>query len=489
MLSIKNLTVAFFDNYGQKKEVVKNFSMLLPANKITALVGQSGSGKSVIALSIVKLLKKAQLDGEIIFDNHQNILSLQEDDLQKIRGKEIGLIFQDPNTALNPLHTIGKQLKEAIKTHNSKISKKDLNKKIIDLLKNVELDSFVNRLNDYPHQLSGGQKQRVMIAIAIANNPKILIADEPTTALDAIVQNEILNLLKKLSNQLKITILLISHNQKVVSKLADQIIKIGDEVKHMNYDNSVLIDDNKGNKTVLLVKNLSVNFVKKNYINKDINFTLLSNENIGIIGESGSGKSTMALALSGLIKSHGEIIFFDNKNWQKNNFELRKKVQIIFQDPFSSLNPRMIIKDIVSEGLKIHNYNKNQINEKVEKVFYQLHLNLDFLSRYPHQLSGGQRQRVAIARSIILEPEILILDEPTSALDFTTQNEILKLLQDIQKQRKISYIIISHDLEVIAFIANKIAVLRAGEIVEFDAKEKIISSPIHEYTKRLISFY
>lgn len=489
MLSIKNLTVAFFDNYGQKKEVVKNFSMSLPANKITALVGQSGSGKSVIALSIVKLLKKAQLDGEIIFDNHQNILSLQEDDLQKIRGKEIGLIFQDPNTALNPLHTIGKQLKEAIKIHNSKISKKDLNKKIIDLLKNVELDSFVNRLNDYPHQLSGGQKQRVMIAIAIANNPKILIADEPTTALDAIVQNEILNLLKKLSNQLKITILLISHNQKVVSKLADQIIKIGDEVKHMNYDNSVLIDDNKGNKTVLSVKNLSVNFVKKNYINKDINFTLLSNENIGIIGESGSGKSTMALALSGLIKSHGEIIFFDNKNWQKNNFELRKKVQIIFQDPFSSLNPRMIIKDIVSEGLKIHNYNKNQINEKVEKVFYQLHLNLDFLSRYPHQLSGGQRQRVAIARSIILEPEILILDEPTSALDFTTQNEILKLLQDIQKQRKISYIIISHDLEVIAFIANKIAVLRAGEIVEFDAKEKIISSPIHEYTKRLISFY
>lgn len=489
MLSIKNLTVAFFDNYGQKKEVVKNFSMLLPANKITALVGQSGSGKSVIALSIVKLLKKAQLDGEIIFDNHQNILSLQEDDLQKIRGKEIGLIFQDPNTALNPLHTIGKQLKEAIKIHNSKISKKDLNKKIIDLLKNVELDSFVNRLNDYPHQLSGGQKQRVMIAIAIANNPKILIADEPTTALDAIVQNEILNLLKKLSNQLKITILLISHNQKVVSKLADQIIKIGDEVKHMNYDNSVLIDDNKGNKTVLSVKNLSVNFVKKNYINKDINFTLLSNENIGIIGESGSGKSTMALALSGLIKSHGEIIFFDNKNWQKNNFELRKKVQIIFQDPFSSLNPRMIIKDIVSEGLKIHNYNKNQINEKVEKVFYQLHLNLDFLLRYPHQLSGGQRQRVAIARSIILEPEILILDEPTSALDFTTQNEILKLLQDIQKQRKISYIIISHDLEVIAFIANKIAVLRAGEIVEFDAKEKIISSPIHEYTKRLISFY
>lgn len=489
MLSIKNLTVAFFDNYGQKKEVIKNFSMSLPANKITALVGQSGSGKSVIALSIVKLLKKAQLDGEIIFDNHQNILSLQEDDLQKIRGKEIGLIFQDPNTALNPLHTIGKQLKEAIKTHNSKILKKDLDKKIVDLLKNVELDSFVNRLNDYPHQLSGGQKQRVMIAIAIANNPKILIADEPTTALDAIVQNEILNLLKKLSNQLKITILLISHNQKVVSKLADQIIKIGDEVKHINYDNSVSIDDNKHNKTVLSVKNLSVNFVKKNYINKDINFTLLSNENIGIIGESGSGKSTMALALSGLIKSHGEIIFFDNKNWQKNNFELRKRVQIIFQDPFSSLNPRMIIRDIVSEGLKIHNYNKNQINEKVEKVFYQLHLNLDFLSRYPHQLSGGQRQRVAIARSIILEPEILILDEPTSALDFTTQNEILKLLQDIQKQRKISYIIISHDLEVIAFIANKIAVLRAGEIVEFDAKEKIISSPIHEYTKRLISFY
>ncbi len=489
MLSIKNLTVAFFDNYGQKKEVVKNFSMSLPANKITALVGQSGSGKSVIALSIVKLLKKAQLDGEIIFDNHQNILSLEENELQKIRGKEIGLIFQDPNTALNPLHKIGNQIKEAIKIHHPKISKKDLNKKIINLLKKVELDSLINRLDDYPHQLSGGQKQRVMIAIAIANNPKILIADEPTTSLDVVVQNEILNLLKKLCNQLEITILLISHNQQVVSKLADQIIKIGNEIKHINYRDNVLIDRNNNNKTVLSVKNLSVNFVKKNYINKNINFTLASNENIGIIGESGSGKSTMAMALSGLIKSHGEIIFFDNKNWQKNNFELRKKVQIIFQDPFSSLNPRMIIRDIVSEGLKIHNYNKNQIDEEIEKIFYQLHLSLDFLSRYPHQLSGGQRQRIAIARSIILQPEILILDEPTSALDFATQNEILKLLQDIQKQRKISYIIISHDLEVIAFIANKIAVLRAGEIIEFDAKEKIISSPAHEYTKKLISFY
>ena len=340
-----------------------------------------------------------------------------------------------------------------------------------------------------------------MIAIALANNPKILIADEPTTALDVTIQNDILNLILRLKDELGIAVLFITHNLRAVAKIADEIIEMkegrivlsktlqqvrGDNVISNSNCHPVLVTGSTETE-ILTVKNLSVAY-KKHTIISDINFTLNSGQNLGIIGESGSGKSTLALALLNLISFSGEIKFFGEKTWKKNNFDLRREVQIIFQDPFSSLNPRMLVKDIIAEGLLIHRpRNKFGVDDAVEEVMKKLHLNLDLQNRYPHQLSGGQRQRVAIARALILNPQILILDEPTSALDTSTQNEILKLLAEIQATQKISYILISHDLEVVSQIADAIMVLKAGQIVELGEKSQIINSPKADYTKTLIS--
>ncbi len=518
MLQIKNLSISF-----QNHQVLQNFSLHLKPKKITALVGQSGSGKSITALAILGLLQNAKTSGEILWTpscdgvttegtGSTNLLELSEKELCKIRGKEIGFIFQDPQTSLNPLHKIGKQIAEAVVIHNPKISKKDLENRVKELLKMVELESFVSRLDDYPHQFSGGQKQRIMIAIAIANNPKILIADEPTTALDAKTQKEILKLLKHLKDEIGITILLITHNRSVVEQIADEIVLIGEQPElkqrlkstHKNHE-----------KEVLKVSNLEISY-KKNQILKNINFSLKSGENIGIIGESGSGKSTLALALCDLIESSGEMKFFGEKNWKNDSKNLRREVQIVFQDPFSSLNPRMTVEQIIGEGLKIHGIKEEWtrlrrwlrrasplaiicrwlrrasplaiicrwlrrraiqlainchpvfMTGSIDSILQKLHLPQDLKSRYPHQLSGGQRQRVAIARALILNPKILILDEPTSALDFATQNEILNLLSEIQKEREISYILISHDMEMVEEIADKILTL--------DEKAKVVSN-------------
>jgi ABC-type microcin C transport system duplicated ATPase subunit YejF len=464
LLSIKNLSISFANH-----QVVDDVSFELKSGKITALVGQSGSGKSVIALSILRLTK-AEISGEIIFAG-KNLLQLSERELRKIRGGEIGFIFQDPNTSLNPLHKIGAQISEAIKIHQPKISKKDLKNRVGELLKMVELSQLESRLDAYPHELSGGQKQRVMIAIALANNPKILIADEPTTALDVRIQDEILNLLLRLKNELGLSILLISHNVRVVKKIADEVVTFGvhtpvAEPVEACLDSGALtrFDKLSEREEILSVKNLSVLRGKNFYANRDINFSLQLGENLGIVGESGSGKSTLALALCNLLPSLGEIKLFGEKTWQKNEFELRSKVQIIFQDPFSSLNPRMLVKDIIAEGLIIHKIeNHAEAREKrVEDILQKLNLSADLKNRYPHQLSGGQRQRVAIARALILNPKILILDEPTSALDISTQNEIIKLLLEIQLKQKISYILISHDLDVVAQIAHKTMTLKVA---------------------------
>ncbi len=487
ILTVKNLSVSF-----QNHPTLSGISFQLYPKKITALVGQSGSGKSTVALAITKLVRKAEISGEIIFQG-ENLLKFSEKKLCTIRGKEIGFIFQDPGASLNPLHPIGKQIAEAITIHNPKISKKNLQSRVVQLLTMVELENFITRLDDYPHQLSGGQKQRVMIAIAMANNPKILIADEPTTALDSVVQNEILELLLRLKNEVGIGILFISHNLRIVKKIADEVIVLneGKIVERGNIEeifshpkndytklliNAVLKHKRPAKRDpteeILSVKNLSVvykirkSFFKKEnfYANSNINFSLQAGENLGIIGESGSGKSTMALALCNLISHQGEIIFFGKKTWQKNNFDLHRDIQIIFQDPFASLNPRMTVQNIIEEGLLIHG-----IYRKIDPIMDSLHLDLKLKSRYPHELSGGQRQRVAIARALILEPKILVLDEPTSALDVFTQNEILKSLLEIQQRQKISYILISHDLDVVTEIADKIIILRAGQIVENDA--------------------
>ena len=466
ILQIKNLQIGFVNKQNEEKTIVKNFNFSLEKSKITALVGCSGCGKSLIPLSILKLLpNNARFSGEIIFEN-QNLLKLSDDNLQKIRGKKIAMIFQDPNTALNPLHKIGKQISEAIKIHNPKITKIALKKRIEELLKMVELSGLNDRLDNYPFQLSGGQKQRVLMAIALANNPQILIADEPTTAIDKNIQTEILNLIKKLSKNHNLSVLLISHNRKFVKDLADEIIEIGEKI---NEENAVRISKNidfeKNNKIILGIKNLIINYQKSTIFN-NFNLTIYQGQNLGIIGQSGSGKSTLAMAIVNLIDYKGEINFnFEGSlmNWQKNLKYLRKKVQIVFQDPYSSLNPRQKIFDIIAEGLIIHKDKKinktvfkNFLNQEVLNVAKQLQLPIELLNYYPHQLSGGQRQRVAIARSIILKPEILILDEPTTALDLQTQNQILKLLINLQKNHDMNYIIISHDHEVIEALSDKI---------------------------------
>jgi microcin C transport system ATP-binding protein len=486
LLKINNLNISFINRKQQENSIVKNFCCEIKSGKICALIGQSGSGKSIIALSILRLLNNAKITGEILFEN-QNLLQIDEKSLQKIRGKKIGFIFQDPNTALNPLHKIGKQIEEAIKIHHPKITKNELKKRLHDLMRDVELETLIPRLNSYPHQLSGGQKQRVMIAIALANNPQIIIADEPTTALDAIVQNEILKLLKNLSKNLNIAILLISHNRQAVAKLADEIIEIGEKLN----DNFEIKRDHEkqdsiGSEKILEVRNLTVKH-KEFYANKNLNFSLKTNQNLGIIGESGSGKSTLAKALVNLIKFEGEIKLFGNENWQKNSQELRRKIQIIFQDPYSSLNPRMKVCDIIAEGLIIHKIPTINFEKSVKEIMQRMNLGEVLYNNFPHQLSGGQRQRVALARSLILNPEILILDEPTSALDYSTQNDILNLLISLQKHQKISYILISHDLEVIAKIADDIAVLKDGEIVEYQNANTIFSKPQNDYVKTLIS--
>jgi microcin C transport system ATP-binding protein len=469
ILSIKNLNIAF----GNNKKIIEDFNCKLNAGKITAIVGESGSGKSSIALAILNLHqhinKNIKVFGEIIF-NDRDLLKLSVKELTKIRGKEISLIFQDPNSALNPLHKIHHQITEAILIHNPKISKINLNLRIEELLKIVELKEFISRKNCYPHQLSGGQKQRVMIAIALANNPKILIADEPTTALDNRVQKEILNLLKKLTYQFNLSILLITHNRKIVTKLADEIIEIGNKIspnlsqfypKKINHNNQ---------KKIIEIENLTVSN-KKNFLNNNLTFNVKNGLNLGIIGESGSGKTTLALALCNLLRNdlsqQGEIKYFGNKIWKKNNQELRKLVQIIFQDPFASLNPRMLVNDIVKEGLIIQNYPKNIIQKQVDEIFEKLHLSSDLKNRYPHELSGGQRQRISIGRALIIKPKILILDEPTSSLDHVVECEILNLLKEIQAHNEITYIIISHNLEVIESIADEVGIISNGKIIDF----------------------
>lgn len=486
VLQIKNLSIAFANNFSKQDPslnthhtVVDNFNCQLEAGKITALIGQSGSGKSSIALAILKLVKNAEVSGEIVY-NQQNLLNLSENQLTTIRGKEIALIFQDANSALNPLHKIHQQIEEAITIHNPKISKKTLQLRVNELLNMVELDNLLNRKNCYPHQLSGGQKQRVLIAMALANNPQILIADEPTTALDYKIQREILNLLKKLTNQKKIAVLLITHNQNVVAKLADEIIEIGDKFDKNKLQNLI---QKKPSSTITDIENLlevkGLNIVhKKIFLVKDLNLIWQKGLNLGIVGESGSGKTTLARALVNLIQSpvkvNGSVSFFDQKTWQKNYREIRQLVQIIFQDPFASLNPRMMVKDIVAEGLIIRKFPVSTVNDEVKKIFDKLKLSRDFLTRYPHQLSGGQRQRIAIARALILKPKILILDEPTSALDYATQNEILDFLISLQVENDISYLIISHDLEVVETLAHNVAVISNGTISDFGESELIL---------------
>jgi microcin C transport system ATP-binding protein len=494
MLSIQNLSIDF-----SKNPLVKNISFDLQEKGIVAIVGGSGAGKSITALAVAGLLSKNfSVSGAINFEK-RNLLNLNETELCKIRGKEIGVIFQDPLTSLNPLHKIGKQIAEAITIHNPKHNKELVKTRVLELLKMVELSNFENRLDAYPHQISGGQKQRIMIAIALANNPKLLIADEPTTALDSKTQSEIINLLVNLNKKLNLSILFITHNLNVAKNLAERILVMnnGEIVESATSEEifsnpkndytKLLISAFKTNaqqvnlndsEKILEVKNLGTKFAIKNsflgigqkyfYANQNISFNLYKGKTLGIIGQSGSGKSTLALALCGLIKSEGEILFNSKsiKNLKSSDQNhLRKKIQIIFQDPTSSLNPRIKIGEIIKEGLLVHKIgNKEEQEKMVDKILLEVGLKPKIKNLYPHQFSGGQKQRIAIARALILKPEILILDEPTSALDLITQNEILNLFKKLQNSHQIAYLLISHDLEVINQMSHQILEINDGKI-------------------------
>ncbi len=476
--------------------------MQVPHGKISALVGESGSGKTITSLAILRLLDKHNfsLSGEIRWGAH-NLLDLSMSHLRKIRGKSIGMIFQEPLSALNPLHTIGRQIAECITTHSHK-SSNYVREKLDELLDQVEMGDFKSRLKAYPHELSGGQRQRIMIAMALANDPALLIADEPTTALDTFTADKILELLKKIQRERNLSILLITHDLRAVRMTADSVyvMKSGEIVEHGPTDTifakpkekytKYLIDSEPvrmvGNapqsESVLSVKSLSF-AVQKNKsifsfakhetdIINNINFELKKGETLGIMGGSGSGKTTILLSLLRLIKAHGEVIFRGSDLIKLEGAELkpyRAKLQVVFQDPFSSLNPRMKVGEIISEGPIAHALQKEpgyNLYTEVKAALNSVELSEDFIERYPNQLSGGQRQRVAIARALIMNPEVLLLDEPTSALDKPIQFSILKLLKRLQDERELSYILVSHDVPVVNALAHRIMLIGKGKVKE-----------------------
>ena len=518
LISIKKLTISFKAN----QNVVNDVNIEIPKGKTVAIVGESGSGKTLSALSILKLLPgNANINsGSIIFEG-KDLLKLPSKEIEKIRGNKISTIFQEPMSSLNPLHTIDKQIKEMITTHNKR-NIVELNKSVFNLLKEVNLDDLMNRPNIYSYELSGGQRQRVMIAMSIANNPDLLIADEPTTALDVTVQQQILSLLNKIQKQRKMSILFISHDLAVVNKIADYIyvMKDGKIIEHgekneifnnpkntytkqlVGFQNKIRKSQENKEVEILKIRDLKVWYpIKKGIFKKTvdyvkaidaINFTLKKKETLGIVGESGSGKTSLVLAILKLITSSGTIEFdeMDLNSIKKNKLKnIRKNIQIVFQDPFSSLSPRMNVEKILNEGIDVHfpKYSELEKKQILKDILKETGMDYDRdHNKYPHEFSGGQRQRIAIARALILKPKILILDEPTSALDITIQNQILDLLQNLQEKYSLSYIFISHDMNVIRSVSDKIIVLNKGKLIEYDNAEIIFNNPVDEYTKNLI---
>lgn len=544
-LAIHNLEV----NFGHT-QVVKNISFDIPPGKLTALVGESGSGKSVTALSILKLLPgTAQCQGNILFKNAgttENLLSLGSKAMAAIRGNRISMIFQEPMTSLNPLLTCGVQVTEALRQH-TKISKQKARQLTMDLFSQVGFHDPVSVMKRYPHEISGGQKQRVMIVMAICCKPDLLIADEPTTALDVTVQKNILRLIKALQEQNNMAVLLITHDLGVVADIADHIILMyqgkiveqGDTQKVLQnpshpYTRALLscrpaanqkqyrlpvisqfletdlpyvpilkpvthIQENEE----LQIENVKVYFpMQKNVFGKpksffkavdDVSFTVHKNEILGLVGESGCGKTTLGRTILQLQQATSGNIYLNGKNVQNlddgEKKIFRKEIQIVFQDPYGSLNPRLTIGDAIEEPLQVHGIykNKNQRKERVIELFEQVNLHPDLVNRYPHQFSGGQRQRICIARALALNPSFLVFDESVSALDVSVQAQVLNLITDIKSSLRLSAIFISHDLSVVHYISDRILVMQKGKIVEAGNADDIFYRPVQPYTRELIN--
>jgi len=521
ILEMKDFGLNFTAN-GDKGFAIRNLNISIPKGKTISIVGESGSGKTLTALSILRLHPNPSSitdESRIIFSG-KDILKIHQKELNKIRGNDISMIFQEPLSSLNPLHTIERQISESIISHKAKknVAVRDA---VIELMSKVKINEPKEKLTRYPHQLSGGERQRVMIAMALANNPKLLIADEPTTALDVTVQYEILKLLKTLQQEFNLTILFITHDLSIVKNFTDYVYVMQDGYvveegstssifkkpanpytkKLVNARNLERKERNRSKSLELLkINTLSAQYeqnklLRKTTVNKVINNINLSvnlGETIGLVGESGSGKTTIGLSILRLIKSDGGIVFMGDdisKKSIRNLKKVRKDLQIVFQDPFGSLSPRLTVEQIIEEGLiaqKIE-LDPNQRRERVLETLEDVGLEPDQLNRYPHEFSGGQRQRIAIARAIILRPKLLVLDEPTSSLDATVQLQILNLLKELQDKFNTSYIFISHDLRVIRYVADRVMVLNSGEIIEMDYTENIFNNPRNEYTKKLIS--
>ena len=520
LLDVRDLRVSFRQD-GAVTEADRGVSFRVDRGETVALVGESGSGKSVTALSTVSLLgDSAQVAGSVTYDGQQ-MIGADAKLLHKVRGNDISFIFQEPMTSLNPLHTIEKQMAESLALHQG-LSGAQARERILDLLDRVGIRDAESRLGAYPHQLSGGQRQRVMIAMALANKPDILIADEPTTALDVTIQAQILDLLAELKAAENMGLLFITHDLGIVRRVADKVcvMKDGEIVEsgptaeifanpQHPYTRKLLAAEpsgapepvEAGAEVVAETENLKIWFpIQRGLLKRtvghvkavnDASLSVRAGETVGIVGESGSGKTTLALAMMRLIASEGRITFRgqDVRGWSTGELRrLRKDMQIVFQDPYGSLSPRMTCFQIISEGLGIHKVDpKRDKRELVAEVMVETGLNPAAMDRYPHEFSGGQRQRIAIARAMVLRPRLLVLDEPTSALDMTVQVQIVDLLRELQRKHGLAYLFISHDLKVVRAMSHQVIVMKQGDVVETGSAAAIFDAPQTDYTRTLIA--
>ena len=522
LIDVRDLSIAFAQG-GERKTVVDRVSFRLEKGKALALVGESGSGKSVTAQALVRLLPQPAASypsGEILFRG-RDVLRMTDAELRAVRGGNVTMVFQEPMTSLNPLHTIERQISEIIALHEGRAAA--TKKRIVELLAEVGIVDPGERLGAYPHQLSGGQRQRVMIAMALANRPDLLIADEPTTALDVTVQAQILKLLKDLQTKLGMAMLFITHDLNVVRRIADEVIVMqrGEIVEagrmaevfanpQHPYTQALLAAEPKGEAppgdtsapTIASAENLKVWFpIKRGLFRRTVGYvkavdgvtlSVREGQTVGVVGESGSGKTTLGHAMLRLIRSEGPIAYcgrpIDGLN-SKAMRPLRREMQIVFQDPFGSLSPRMSVAEIVEEGLIAQGTKLNAAERRriAEQALADTGLDPSTLDRYPHEFSGGQRQRIAIARAMALDPKFVVLDEPTSALDMSIQAQIVDLLRDLQKRRKLAYLFISHDLKVVRALASEIIVMRRGKVVESGEAKAVFAAPQSDYTRALFA--